>query len=165
MRIPTWRLVLTGSAILVLGVVSVGLVQAAPQAATQATTAALEQPATDPELAALAANHPILRRLAAWRHLVHGTVTFDRGDKGLVTVQFDGGSISAIGNDTITIAETGGTSVTVRTDAETRVRKDGRPSQLDKLAVGDTVIAVSEVQNGQANALAKLVVVPRAPRP
>ena len=39
---------------------------------------------------------------------------------GLITVQLDGGTISAVDADSITIAEAGGASVTVAIDDETR---------------------------------------------
>lgn len=45
-----------------------------------------------------------LRRLAAWRRLVHATVVVDLPDKGLTTIQLDHGTISAVTAGTLSIA-------------------------------------------------------------
>lgn len=172
MTIPRRRLALMVGALIVLGAISGGLVQAAAANANPATTTTAAAPPTEPgtDLS------PFLgQRLRALRdrfgdggvgrlrrHLVHGTVTvLDRDDK-LVTLQLDHGTISAIGASSITIAEAGGSSVTVATNADTRVRKDRKPGSLAALAVGDEVVVKSVVDGGSATA--RRIVVP-APVP
>jgi hypothetical protein len=68
--------------------------------------------------------------------------------------------VSAIGDDTLTIAEAGGASETVATTAETRVRKDRKPAKLTDLAVGDEVFVVSVFDGGTATARGIVVPVP-----
>lgn len=100
-----------------------------------------------------------LRRLAAWRRLVHATVVVDLPEKGLTTIQLDRGTVSAVSADSLSIAEAGGTSVTITLGAETRVRKDGKKAAVADLKVGDEVFAMSLVEGSTSEAY--LVVVPR----
>lgn len=100
-----------------------------------------------------------LRRLAAWRRLVHATIVVDLPEKGLTTVQLDRGTVSAVSADSLSIAEAGGTSVTIKLGAETRVRKDGKKAAVADLKVGDEVFAMSLVEGSSSEAY--LVVVPR----
>lgn len=100
-----------------------------------------------------------LRRLAAWRRLVHATVVVDLPEKGLTTIQLDRGTASAVSADSLSIAEAGGTSVTIALGAETRVRKDGRKAAVADLKVGDEVFVMSLVEGSASEAY--LVVVPR----
>ncbi|MEO5940059.1 MAG: hypothetical protein ABIZ72_03900, partial [Candidatus Limnocylindrales bacterium] len=58
-----------------------------------------------------------------------------------------------------TIAETGGTSVTLKIETETRVRRDGAKAAIAALKTGDEVFAMSKVEAGGMTAY--LVVVPR----
>jgi hypothetical protein len=184
MTIPRWRLALTAGALVVLGALGGGLVQAAatPDASTAAATAGTDAAATsaaddavlldafalltDPTSSGAAIpaqlvglRERIQERIANVRgHLVHGTLTvLDRLGK-LVTHQLDHGTVSAIGSSSITIAEAGGTSVTVSTTSATRVRKDAKPSTIAALQVGDEVLVRSTVTGGSATA--NLVVVP-----
>ena len=83
-------------------------------------------------------------------HLVHGTLTVVDRDGKLVTYQLDHGTVSAVGTASITIAEAGGSSVTVSTTTATRVRKDAQPSTLAGLKVGDEVVVRSTVDGGTA---------------
>jgi hypothetical protein len=101
-----------------------------------------------------------LRRLAAWRRLVHATVVVDLKQGGLTTVQLDHGTISAVGATTVTIAETGGGSVTVALGDETRVRRNGAKAAVADLKSGDEVFVLSKVQTDGTEAY--LVVVPKA---
>jgi hypothetical protein len=181
MTIPRWRLALASGALVVLGALGGGLVQAAatpsaPAAGADPTAAAAEDAllldslvlASDPTsngaalpVQRLAVRERLAGRLANLRsHLVHGTLTVLDRDENLVTYQLDHGTVSAIDGASITIAETGGTSVTVFTTAETRVRGDARPSTLDNLKAGDEVVVRSTVDGGSATA--KLIVVPPA---
>lgn len=100
-----------------------------------------------------------LRRLAAWRRLVHATVVVDLPERGLTTIQLDRGTISAVTADSLSIAEAGDTSVTVVLGAETRVRKDGEKAVIADLRVGDEVFVMSRVEGAATEAY--LVVVPR----
>jgi hypothetical protein len=101
-----------------------------------------------------------LRRLAAWRRLVHATVVVDLKQGGLTTVQLDHGTISAVGATTLTIAETGGGSMTVALGDETRVRRNGEKAAVADLKSGDEVFVLSKVQADRTEAY--LVVVPKA---
>lgn len=180
MTIPRWRLALAAGALVVLGAVGGGLVQAtasAPASTAGAATAAaadngllLDSLAliSDPTSAGasvpaqlLAVRDRIAGRIANIRgHLVHGTLTVVDRDGKLVTHQLDHGTVSAVGTASITIAEAGGSSVTVSTTAATRVRKDAQPSTLASLRVGDEVVVRSTVDGGTATA--RLILVPPA---
>ena len=61
----------------------------------------------------------------------------------------------------LTIAEAGGSSVTLTTDTTTRVRKDGKKATLADLRPGNEVVVVSKV-GSTATTRALLVVVPPA---
>lgn len=107
----------------------------------------------------LRAGRGALRHLAAWRRLVHATVVVDLPDKGLTTIQLDHGTISAVSADSLSIAEAGGTSVTLALGAETRVRRSGEKAAVTDLKVGDEVFVMSRVESDGSEAY--LVVVPR----
>ena len=181
MTIPRWRLALAAGAIIVLSALGGGVVQAvAAQASTPpATSTASGAPPTGvttgptangSDLPTLAAERRLALRerlgdggLGRLRkHLVHGTITVLDRDGKLITLQLDHGTVSAIGSGSVSIAEAGGTSVTVGTTAETRVRKDRKPASLTDLAVGDEVVVVSIVTDGTATAR-RIVVPPTAP--
>ncbi len=101
-----------------------------------------------------------LRRLAAWRRLVHATVVVDLKQGGLTTIQLDHGTISAVGASSVTIAETGGGSVTVALGAETRIRRNAAKAAIADLKTADEVFVMSKVEAGGTTAY--LVVVPRS---
>lgn len=102
-----------------------------------------------------------LRHLARWKQLVHATLTVDRPGTGIQTFDLDHGTIAALTGGSLTVAEAGGSSVTLTTDTTTRVRKDGKKATLADLRSGDAVVIVSPVGgSGTANAI--LVVVPPA---
>jgi hypothetical protein len=160
-KIPRWRIALTGSALIVLTVAGIGLVQAAPPAGTVAAPAATDIAAAANALAPAASGTPSAEaRLRPYRHLVHGTITFDHPDEGLITVQLDGGTISAVNADSITIAEAGGASVTVVIDDQTRVRIARNRSTVAELKAGQTVRVVSRVAGGGAVTARRIVVLP-----
>jgi hypothetical protein len=152
-KIPRWRIALTGAALSVLTVAGIGLAQAAappPDPALAVLDAAV---ASDP--AAGSVTRPE-RRLRPLRDVVHGTITFNHPDEGLVTVQVDGGTISTVDADSMTISEAGGASVTVAIDDQTRVRVDRKRSTVDALKTGQTVRVISRVGTGNA-ATARLI--------
>lgn len=166
--------ILAGSALLV-AVAGIGIAQAQPStplATTSTGAAAAADP--DPDVAAIDAvlaaeqlapnatgrlGAERLRRLAAWKHLVHGTVVVDLPKAGLTTVQLDHGTISAVSSTSLTIAEAGGSSVTVSLSDESRVRRDGAKAAIADLKTGDVVVVMSKVESGGTTAY--LVVVPR----
>lgn len=176
MTIPRWRLAITAGALIVLSAIGGGFVQAA--SASPAPAAASANPVTAAAApAGPGTNHPPLlgERVRGLRdrlrdgdlgrlrrHLVHATITVLDRDGKVVTLQLDHGTVSAIGNGSITIAEAGGSSVTVATTTDTRVRKDRKPATLSDLAVGDEVVVRSGVDGGSATA--RWILVP-APRP
>jgi hypothetical protein len=156
---------MVATAVMLFSVLGTGLVQAAPASAPAATPtapAALE-PTTEGAAEAPAIDR--LRLLRQWlahpgrwgRHLVHSTVTIEDRNGNLLTFQFDHGTIAAIGDHSISIAETGGATVTVATSDATRVRKDKTPARLSDLAVGDEVFVASRVEGGTATARGILV--------
>jgi hypothetical protein len=168
MGIPRRSLTLVGGALVLMTAVGVGLVHASssppavvtpdavvPAAAPLAATSAATADGTDALAAAL--------RLRGRGLVVHGTVTIDSPKEGLITVQLDGGTISAVDADSVTIAEKGGGSVTVAIDAQTRVRRDRKRATAADLKVGDNVRVVSRVATGGA-ATAKAIVVAPATR-
>jgi hypothetical protein len=157
MAIPRRRLALAVGSLALLTIVGVGLVQARSVqpavASSVATTAAGDAPTNRPDAGVRAA-----LRLAARGRIVHGTVTIDTPKNGLITVQVDGGTISAVDADSVTIAEKGGGSVTVAIDSDTRVRRERKRATAGDLKVGDTVRVVSRLADG-GSATAKLIVV------
>ena len=178
MTIPVRRILATAGVVVLAGFAAVGVAriaspaqasQVTAEAAIRATRAFDADSATDLE-AVLAADQSAvapdraavrgeLRRLAAWRRLVHATVVVDRTEGGLTTIQLDHGTVSAIGATSLTIKEAGGGSVTVTLDDETRVRRDGKKSAITDLKAADEVFVMSRVET--AGTVAYLVVVPR----
>ena len=102
------------------------------------------------------ARGPLLQRV------VHLEGTLDLPDKGIVQVALDHGTISAIGTDTISVLEKDGKTVTLKTEATTRVRKGGAPATLADLKSGDEVIVTSRLENGSYMAY-RIVVPPARP--
>ena len=125
-------------------------VLAADQATPSGAPAAAGRPAIRGEL----------RRLAAWRKLVHANVVVDLPKRGLTTVQLDHGTIAAVSATSLTIRESGGGSMTVTLGDQTRVRRDGARAAVTDLRTGDEVFALSTVEAGGTTA--SLVVVPKA---
>ena len=164
--------ILVGSALLV-ALAGIGIAQAQPSEAT-ATAPTTVAAASDADVAAIdvvlaaeqvapdatgRAGAQRLRRLATWKHLVHGTVVVDLPKAGLTTIQLDRGTISAVSATSLTIAEAGGSSVTVSLSDESRVRRDGAKAAIADLETGDVVVVMSRVESGGTTVY--LVVVPR----
>ena len=169
MSIPRWRIALTGVAIGVLAIAGIGLVNAGSNAvdSTLATVskAVQAEAASNAEEAALDAAleaAPAAAREAAdgrganagpvgrWvvRHLVHAVVTIQGEDDELYTIQLDRGAVTAVDADSLTIAEAGGSSVTVALNDATRVREGRERSNLDAIDVGDDVFVQSRIDGG-----------------
>jgi uncharacterized membrane protein len=151
MRIPAWRLALTGSALALLAIAGIGVTFASAPPDGGPVVAAVA--GSD----ALALDRPLLRY---GRHVVHGTVTVEDVDQGLITFQLDGGTISSVDADSVTVSEAGGASVTVAIDERNWVRIDRHGAQVKDLATGQKVVIVSRV--GDGGATARLIVVPPA---
>lgn len=179
MTMPRWRLALTTGALIVLGVVGVGLVQASATPTTPAADAdavASSDADTALLLDALALTNddtssgtPMTAQLLALRdriearianvrgHLVHGSLTVVDRDGKLATYQLDHGTVSAVGGGSVTIGEAGGSSVTLSTSSETRVRKGAKPSTLAELKAGDEVLVRSSITGGSTTATLVIV--------
>ncbi|HEX8026595.1 MAG TPA: hypothetical protein VF484_10345 [Candidatus Limnocylindrales bacterium] len=174
MRIPTWRIALTGVAIVVLLALGIGFAAASsnvPQssgsAAQGAHTAAPDAsggpngPAAGGGIRKWLLEHPriaarLAGRLGAARHLVHVVGTFTDKDGNLVTIQLDHGTVQAVGGGSLTIAEAGGTTVTVSTDDQTKVFTGRTAGQLGDVKVGATVFVQSRIDG---STLAKRILI------
>jgi hypothetical protein len=156
MRIPPWRIALTGGAIVVLLVAGVAAVAASAPGAATAPTNLAAAPAASGAPDAPARHGGIRDRIGglwggriarAASHFVDGTFTFTDHDGNLVTFQIDHGTIAAIGSSSITIDEAGGHQVTVSTDTTTVVRLGGGAGvgKLSDLKAGDQVFVQSRI--------------------
>jgi hypothetical protein len=176
MRIPAWRVALTGGAIIVLAVAGIGFAAASGAPATKATTTSLANAATtdtattDPNLeVALAADVELNDRLAPndagklqrllrlGRHLVHAEVTVTDKDGNLVNLQLDHGTVQSIGGGSLVIAEAGGGTETVSTSDLTKVHVGREKGDLGDLTVGAEVFVQSRIEGGTV--LAKRIIV------
>jgi hypothetical protein len=156
MRIPSWRIALTGGAIVVLLGLGIGFAAAStsapssPAAADTAPTAAPDATGNPDKpgagLRKWLHDHPrFAARLGRAKHLVHAVATYTDKDGNLITIQVDHGTIQSVGNGSLTIAEAGGTTVTVSTDDKTEVYVGRHEGTLSDLKVGDTVFVQSRV--------------------
>jgi hypothetical protein len=93
------------------------------------------------------------------RHVVHAVITVERDGK-LATFQVDRGTIGSIGDGKLTVSEAGGTSVTVATNDQTRVRRDGKKITLSDLKSGDDVYVISQASSGGADPVALRIAAP-----
>jgi len=179
MRIPAWRLALTGGAVTVLAVAGIGFAAATgtptaegdvaadpPAAMSGATDEASDQAvdltadlAADITLAGRigpADGRGLARLLRAGRHLVHAEVAVTDRDGNLVRLQFDHGTVQSIRGGTLTIAEAGGGTFTVSTSDTTIVRVGREQGDLGDVTVGAEVLVQSRVDGG---VLAKRILV------
>jgi hypothetical protein len=166
MRIPTWRIALTGAAIVILGVAGIGFVSAsnsAPPASSGGGSAAADELALDAALAAARGSDARGTDAGAlgrgrWflRHVVHAVVTVEGREGDLVTIQLDRGSVTAVDADSLTLSEKGGGSVTVTLNDETKVREGRERSTLDAIDVGDNLFVQSRVDG---STLAKRILI------
>ena len=175
MRIPTWRVALTGVAIvilLVVGVAAVAASSAAPSAPLAPANIAAAPNASGAPSAATGAGGIRQRiggliggRIAkAASRFVDGTFTFTDKDGNLVTIQIDHGTIAAIGSGSITVDEAGGRQVTISTDTNTVVRLGGGAGlgKLADLKTGDQVFVQSRIDGGTTLAKHILRVPPKS---
>ena len=177
MRVPAWRLILTGAAITILATAAFGLAVAAnqPAASTAAGTTPVDPAAqgfgvpSDAEVvAAFADDERLGRPGAAWRgrwllraarHLVHAELTVTDRAGELVDLWLDHGTAQSIDGGTLVIAEAGGTTRSVKVGDATIVyvgRKDG---DLADVTAGAEVFVQSRVVDGAAVAK-RIVVIP-----
>ena len=175
MRIPTWRIALSGAAVVTLAAVGIGLALASSAPATTPPSAigAVDTPAPDStarpdrrfgrdgtDRQGRAGRGPRLLRLG--RHLVHAEATVTDKDGNLVTLWFDHGTVATAGNGSLTIAETGGGTETISTDDATIVRVGRADGTLRDLTAGDEVFVQSRVVNG-APVAKRILIVPARP--
>jgi len=106
-----------------------------------------------------------IRRFARWKQLVHATVTVNRPSAGIQTFNLDHGTITALTAGSMTVAEAGGSSVTLTTDTTTRVRKDGKKATLADLRSGNEIVVVSLVGGTGTSGVVLVVVPPAASTP
>jgi hypothetical protein len=179
MRIPAWRIALTGGAIVVLAIAGICFAAASGAPATKATTATTTAVTTDTtavdgdlafDLAAdVASNDNVaaadagrLRRiLRLGRHLVHADVTVTDKDGNLVHLQLDHGTVQSIGGGTLVIAETGGATETVSTSDATKVHVGRKAGDLGDVTVGAEVFVQSRIDGGTTLAK-RIIVIPAA---
>lgn len=171
MRISTWRLALTGGAIIVLAVAGIGLAAAASSRGPAANLAAAASPTANPDAstgADRAATHERLARLRdggwpgrllrAGRHLVHAEITLTDRDGKLVNLQADHGTVQSVGAGSLTIGEAGGGNETISFDAATLVYVGREDGDLGDVAAGAEVFVLSRLDGGAALAKRILVV-------
>jgi hypothetical protein len=179
MRMPAWRVALTGGAITVLTVAGIGLAAASsrPMPATTTTTgtttaATTDTLTTDADLAFdLAADVQSNDRLGAadggrlrrilrlGRHLVHADVTVTDKDGNLVHLQLDHGTVQSIGGGTLVISEAGGGTETVSTDDATKVHLRRELGDLGDVKVGAEILVQSRIDGGTTVAK-RIIVIP-----
>jgi hypothetical protein len=177
MRIPAWRVALTGGAIVVLTIAGLGFAAAsgapsakAPAAAAGTTTSDTGAVDADSDLAVelasdvqsndklgVADGAKLRRLLRLGRHLVHADVTVTDKDGNLVHLQLDHGTVQSIGNGTLVISEKGGGTETVSTSDATKVHVGRELGDLSKVTVGAEIFVQSRIDGGTT--LAKRIIV------
>jgi hypothetical protein len=165
MRIPTWRLVLTGGAITVLAVAGLGFAAASqgPSTPPANLTAAEDTPSTAPDARGGKAVPGVRaqRLLKLGKRLVHAEVTVTDKDGNLATLQLDHGTVTAVGGGLLTISEAGGGSETVSTNEATTVRLGRAKGSLGDVKVGAQVFVQSRIDG--STVIAKRILVVPAP--
>lgn len=172
MRIPAWRLALTGGAVIVLGVAGIGLAAAGSASSGPADHALLPAATGSPDatlvpererarqqLGDRAARMARLLRLG--RRIVHVEATVTDRDGQLVTIWLDHGTVQAAGGGSLTIAETGGNEA-VKTDTATIVRVGREQGSLDDVKAGVEVFVQSRIVDGSALAK-RILIIPAKP--
>jgi hypothetical protein len=172
MLIPTWRLVLTGVAIVLLVVGGIGLVAAAGAPVTVAPDPVSVAATASPSATAGAERHQRERLghraafgaklLRLGRHLVHVEATVADRDGQLLVIWLDHGTVQSAANGSLTISETGGGTQTVKTDDATTVRVGREEGTLADVTAGDEVFVQSRVDGGAALAK-RILIIPVKP--
>lgn len=169
MRIPTWRLVLTGGAITILAVAGIGFVAAANVPVAPAADVVTADPTAAPDAAPGAglgkpgprAGLGGARLLRIGRHLVHAEMTVTDRDGKLINLQLDHGTVKSVGGGSLTITEAGGGTETVSTDGATIVHVGRADGSLGDVTVGDEVFVRSRVDGGTVLAK-RILIIPAA---
>jgi hypothetical protein len=173
-NISRWRIVLVATTLVVLAGLGAGLVMANdPSPGTPGTapagdtgTAPTGGTGAGPALGSRPirpnAGQGLPGRGLRGQRLVHLEGTLDLPVKGIVKVAFDHGTISALGEGTISVLEKDGATVTLKTDADTHVRKGGAPAKLSDLKKGDEVVVTSQFEDGSWVAY-RIIVPPARP--
>lgn len=174
MRIPTWRLVLTGGAITVLAAAGLGLVAASDVPGAPAADVAMADATVSPDAAPgegerqrgrLGSRGPdgwrAARTLRFGRHLVHAEVTVTDRDGNLVNLQLDHGTVQSIGDGRLVIAEAGGATETVLLDDATIVRLGRDKGDVGDVTVGAEVFVQSRI-DGSTVLAKRILVIPAA---
>jgi Domain of unknown function (DUF5666) len=165
MRVPTWRLALTGGAIAILVVAGLGLAAASNAPAAPPANAAAAAPTASPTTAGPL--HGLRDRLGRakllklGRHLVHADITVTDKTGALITIQLDHGTVQSIGDGKLTVSEAGGGTETVSTDDATRVWLGRSAGKLGDVKVGAEIFVQSRVDGGTTLAK-RILVVPAA---
>lgn len=171
MSSPSWRLVLTGAAVIVLAGAGIGLAAAASAPPGQGPSGISAQATRSPGASSAPdrklRNERLRERPEAWgarllrigRHLVHVEATVTDRDGNLIVIWLDHGTVSAVGNGSVTVSEAGGGSESMSTDEATIVRLGRGDGTLDDVTVGDEVFVQSRVEDGAAVAK-RIVIIP-----
>lgn len=160
MRIPTWRLALTGGAVIALAAAGLGFAAASNAPTTAPANVITPVSTAAPKTVPAAGGVRAARLLRIGRRLVHAEVTVNRAGQ-LVNLQLDHGTVQSIGDGKLTIAEAGGTNVTVSTDDATKVHVGRTPAKLADVKVGAEVFVRSTADGGTTVAK-RILVVPAA---
>ena len=178
MRIPAWRVALTGGAIIVLAAAGIGFAAASGAPSQQATTSALANATTtdsgtidgdlefnlaadvelNDKLAPTEAGK-LQRLLRIGRHLVHAEVTVTDKDGNLVNLQLDHGTVQSIGSGSLVISEAGGGTETVSTGDATKVHLGREVGDLGDVTVGAEIFVQSRIDGGTVLAR-RIIVIP-----
>jgi hypothetical protein len=173
MHIPTWRLVLTGGAVVMLAAAGIGLgaaadapsnapggISLAAPTTAAGTTAATQRVRPREQLGARAGWGARLLRLG--RHIVHVEATVTDRDGKLITTWLDHGTVLSVGSGSVTVSENAGGSQTLKTDAATIVHLGKADATLADVKAGDEVFVQSRIDAG--GALAKrILIIPARP--
>jgi hypothetical protein len=172
MRIPTWRLVLTGGAVVFLVGAGIGMVAAGTGTPSLAPNAVGAAPTADPGATGSSerpAKERLERRAALGakllrigRHLVHLEATVTDRDGKLVVLWLDHGTVQAASSGSLTLSETGGGTETIETDAQTIVRVGREDGTLSDVTAGDEVFVQSRVDGGRTLAK-RILIIPTKP--
>ena len=173
MRVPTWRLVLTGGAVVILAALGIGLVAAA-NAPAASTSNAVPAVATAGPSTSTAPGRPSRERLGArgevfgarllrlGRHLVHVEATVTDKDGNLVVVWLDHGTVASYAGGSLAVSEAGGGTKIVSTDDATIVRVGRNDGTLADVTAGDEVFVKSRVDGGKTVAK-RILILPARP--